>query len=104
MRRVRCSGAKIRGRTADELVQHGIRVQPEHPVLTREDFMGGFELAFYGWREDAAHQYYGPVNGTDLWSVRKLNHTAMVHLTESLWSLARADGFTLGFSLACFFW
>jgi ParB-like chromosome segregation protein Spo0J len=25
-----------------------------HPVLTRKDFMGCFELAFYGWREEFA--------------------------------------------------
>jgi ParB-like nuclease family protein/DNA methylase len=32
------------------------------PVLTRKDFMGAFELAFYGWREGAAHQFFGPNN------------------------------------------
>jgi DNA modification methylase len=59
-----------------------------HPVLTRKDFMGAFELAFYGWREGAAHQYFGPNNATDLWEVKKLNHTAMVHLTEKPVELA----------------
>ncbi len=60
----------------------------EHPVLTRKDFMGAFELAYYGWKEGAAHQFYGPPNATDLWSVKKLNHTAMVHLTEKPIELA----------------
>ena len=27
----------------------------QHPVLTRKDFMGAFEIAFYGWKEGAAH-------------------------------------------------
>ena len=27
----------------------------QHPVLTRKDFMGCFELAFYGWKKGAAH-------------------------------------------------
>ena len=59
-----------------------------HPVLTRKDFMGAFELAFYGWKEGAAHEYFGPNNATDLWEVKKLNHTAMVHLTEKPVELA----------------
>lgn len=59
-----------------------------HPVLTRKDFMGAFELAFYGWKEGAAHTFVGPNNATDLWEVKKLNHTAMVHLTEKPVELA----------------
>jgi DNA modification methylase len=59
-----------------------------HPVLTRKDFMGAFELAFYGWKEGAAHQFLGPNNATDLWEVKKLNHTKMVHLTEKPVELA----------------
>jgi hypothetical protein len=54
----------------------------QHPVLTRKDYMGAHEWCFYGWREGAAHQFFGPANATDLWSVRKLNHQSMVHLTE----------------------
>lgn len=53
-----------------------------HPVLTRKDFMGAFEICFYGWREGAAHRYFGPNNATDLWHVKKINPMAMVHLTE----------------------
>src|SRR5262249_8576712 len=53
-----------------------------HPVLTRKDFMGCFELAFYGWREGAAHQFFGPTNALDLWEVKKVNPQNMQHLTE----------------------
>ena len=60
----------------------------QHPVLTRKDFMGAFELAYYGWKEGAAHQFYGPPNVPDLWQVKKLNHTAMSHLTEKPVELA----------------
>ncbi len=61
----------------------------QHPVLTRKDFMGAFELAFYGWREGAAHRYFGPNNETDLWHVKKVNPQSMVHLTEKPVELAR---------------
>jgi len=60
----------------------------EHPVLTRKDFMGAFELAYYGWKEGAAHQFYGPANVADLWNVKKLHHTQTVHLTEKPVELA----------------
>ncbi|MFN0009318.1 MAG: DNA modification methylase [Planctomycetota bacterium] len=59
-----------------------------HPVLTRKDFMGAFELAFYGWKEGAAHQYFGPNNATDLWAIKKVNPQSMVHLTEKPVALA----------------
>jgi DNA modification methylase len=59
-----------------------------HPVLTRKDFMGAFELAFYGWKEGAAHEYLGPNNATDLWEVKKVNPQSMVHLTEKPVELA----------------
>jgi len=59
-----------------------------HPVLTRKDFMGCFELAFYGWREGAAHKFYGPNNALDLWEVKKVNPQAMIHLTEKPVELA----------------
>lgn len=60
----------------------------EHPVLTRKDFMGNHEWCFYGWREGAAHVYLGPNNATDVWSVKKINPNAMVHLTEKPVELA----------------
>jgi DNA modification methylase len=59
-----------------------------HPVLTRKDFMGCFELAFYGWREGAGHNFYGPNNALDLWEVKKINPQSMIHLTEKPVELA----------------
>jgi DNA modification methylase len=60
----------------------------EHPVLTRKDFMGNHEWCFYCWREGAAHVYLGPNNATDVWSVKKVNPQAMIHLTEKPVELA----------------
>jgi DNA modification methylase len=60
----------------------------EHPVLTRKDFMGCFELAFYGWKEGAAHQFFGPNNALDLWHIPKVTPQHMVHLTEKPVALA----------------
>ena len=45
----------------------------EHPVLTRKDFMGNHEWCFYGWKEGAAHRFFGPANVPDVWSVKKVN-------------------------------
>jgi DNA modification methylase len=61
----------------------------EHPVLTRKDFMGNHEWAFYGWREGAAHEFFGPRNATDVWSVKKINPQSMMHLTEKPVELAK---------------
>jgi DNA modification methylase len=60
----------------------------QHPVLTRKDFMGAHEWCFYGWREGAAHKFFGPNNATDLWSVKKVNPQNMIHLTEKPVELA----------------
>jgi DNA modification methylase len=60
----------------------------QHPVLTRKDFMGAHEWCFYGWREGAAHQFFGPANATDLWGVKKVNPQSMIHLTEKPVELA----------------
>ena len=60
----------------------------EHPVLTRKDFMGNHEWCFYGWREGKAHQFFGPANASDVWSVKKVNPQQMVHLTEKPVELA----------------
>jgi DNA modification methylase len=60
----------------------------EHPVLTRKDFLGCFELAYYGWKEGSAHQFFGPNNAPDLWHVKKVTPTAMIHLTEKPVELA----------------
>jgi DNA modification methylase len=61
----------------------------EHPVLTRKDFMGNHEWCFYGWREGGAHRFHGPANVPDVWSVKKVNPQAMVHLTEKPVELSR---------------
>jgi DNA modification methylase len=66
----------------------GIVWDKQHPVLTRKDFMGAFEICFYGWKEGAAHKYYGPNNATDLWHVKKVNPQSMIHLTEKPVELA----------------
>ncbi|MCH7685116.1 MAG: ParB N-terminal domain-containing protein [Planctomycetes bacterium] len=66
----------------------GIVWDKQHPVLTRKDFMGAFELAFYGWKEGAAHQFFGPNNAQDLWHVKKVNPQSMIHLTEKPVELA----------------
>src|SRR5262249_1853453 len=64
----------------------------EHPVLTRKDYMGNHEWAFYGWREGAAHEFFGPANAVDVWSVKKVNPQDMVHLTEKLAADFAGDG------------
>ena len=66
----------------------GIIWDKQHPVISRKDFMGSFEICYYGWKEGAAHTFLGPNNATDLWHVKKLNHTQTVHLTEKPTELA----------------
>jgi DNA modification methylase len=72
----------------DLYFSQGIVWVKEHPVLTRKDFMGNFELAFYGWRLGAAHQFFGPNNAVDVWSVKKVPPQNMIHLTEKPVALA----------------
>ena len=50
--------------------------------------MGNHEWCFYGWREGAAHKFFGPNNATDVWSIKKVNPQAMIHLTEKPVELA----------------
>jgi DNA modification methylase len=59
-----------------------------HPVLTRKDYMGAHEWCFYGWREGAGHQFFGPANATDLWEIKKVNAQSMVYVTEKPVELA----------------
>ena len=66
----------------------GIVWDKQHPVLTRKDFMGAFEIAFYGWKEGAGHKYFGPNNATDLWHVKKIPPQQMEHLTAKPAELA----------------
>jgi len=75
-------------KTAGLYFSQGIVWDKQHPVLTRKDFMGAFEICFYGWREGAAHVYLGPNNATDLWHVKKVNPQNMCHLTEKPVELA----------------
>jgi DNA modification methylase len=60
----------------------------QHPVLTRKDFMGAFELSFYGWREGAAHKFFGPNNVPDIWPVKKIPPQLSEHLTSKPAELA----------------
>jgi DNA modification methylase len=60
----------------------------QHPVLSRKDFMGAHEWAYYGWKEGAAHKFFGPNNAQDLWRVKKVNPQSMIHLTEKPVELA----------------
>jgi len=52
------------------------------------EYGGNHEWCFYGWREGAAHQYLGPNNATDVWSVKKVNPQNMIHLTQKPVELA----------------
>jgi DNA modification methylase len=59
-----------------------------HPLLSRKVFMGDHEWCFFGWREGAAHQFFGPNNISDVWSIKKINPQSMQHLTEKPVELA----------------
>ena len=75
---------------ANQLFFHqGVIWVKEHPALTRRDFMSNHEWCFYGWREGAAHRFFGPANVPDVWSIKKIAPQAMVHLTEKPVELAR---------------
>ena len=41
-------------------------------AATVEDFLGCFEICFYGWREGAGHEFFGPSNATDTWPIKKV--------------------------------
>lgn len=43
---------------------------------------------FYGWKEGAAHKFYGPANVSDLWHVKKIPPQQMEHLTAKPAELA----------------
>ncbi|MCC6491596.1 MAG: ParB N-terminal domain-containing protein [Pirellulales bacterium] len=75
-------------KTAGLYFSQGIVWDKQHPVLTRKDFMGAFEICFYGWKEGAGHKFHGPNNATDLWHLKKVNPQSMVHLTEKPVELA----------------
>jgi DNA modification methylase len=75
-------------KACDLYFSQGIVWDKQHPVLTRKDFMGAFEICFYGWRMGAGHEWFGPNNATDLWHIKKVNPASMVHLTEKPVELA----------------
>lgn len=60
----------------------------EHPVMTRKNFLGNHEWAFFGWKLGAGHKFYGPKNITDVWSVKKVTPQSMEHLTQKPVELA----------------
>ncbi len=66
----------------------GIIWDKQHPVFTRKDYMGAFEICYYGWKEGAGHHFYGPNNAPDLWHIKKVNPASMIHLTEKPVELA----------------
>jgi len=66
----------------------GITWVKDHPVLGRKDFMNDCEHAWYGWKEGAGHNFYGPPNVRNVWNVKKVSPQAMVHLTEKPVELA----------------
>ena len=73
----------------------GITWVKHHPVLGRKDFMNDCEHAWYGWREGAGHQFFGPNNVSNVWDVKKVSPQAMIHLTEKPVELAaRAIAFS----------
>ena len=43
---------------------------------------------FYGWKEGAAHKFFGPNNVPDVWSVKKISPQKMIHLTQKPVELA----------------
>jgi DNA modification methylase len=45
----------------------------EHPVLTRKDFLGNHEWAFYGWKSGAAHRFFGSDSIRDTWELSRAN-------------------------------
>lgn len=66
----------------------GIVWDKMHPVMTRKDFLGGYELAFYGWKEGAGHRYFGDHTERDIWHVKKIPPQTMEHLTQKPVELA----------------
>ncbi len=66
----------------------GITWVKDHPVLGRKDFMNDCEHAWYGWKLGAGHKFYGPNNARNVWNVKKVNPTSMIHITEKPVELA----------------
>ena len=60
----------------------------QHPVLTRKDFLGCFELAFLRLEGRCGSPVFGPNNVPDLWHVKKIPPQQMEHLTAKPAELA----------------
>lgn len=60
----------------------------QHPVMTRKNYLGCFEICFHGWRLGAGHKFYGPNNARDIWYVKKIPPQQMEHLTAKPSELA----------------
>ena len=56
--------------------------------MTRKNFLGNHEWAFFGWKLGAGHKFHGPKNITDVWSVKKVSPQKMEHLTQKPAELA----------------
>lgn len=50
--------------------------------MGRQDYNTKHEICFYGWREGAAHEYFGPTNAVDVWEMKRVPGVEMVHLTQ----------------------
>ena len=46
------------------------------------DYHRQHEQLWYGWKEGAAHHWYGGHKESDLWAVKKVHNLSMVHSTE----------------------
>jgi DNA modification methylase len=51
----------------------------EHPLSRCQDYRSNFELAFYGWKQGAASQFFGSKDVTDVWRVQEANSSHSVH-------------------------
>lgn len=69
-------------RTTELFFSHAIIWVKNTSVFTRKDFMGKYEICFYGWKEGASHKWLGPNNITDVWEVANVPRQQMIHLTE----------------------
>ncbi len=60
-----------------------------HPTPSRKAYMQlGFETCLFGWKTGAAHKWNGPNNARDVWDVKKVHASKMVHTTEKPIELA----------------
>jgi len=56
-------GALLEPRPFSLYFSQGIVWDKQHPVLTRKDFMGCFEIAYYGWKDGSPlHNWTLPID------------------------------------------